>query len=101
MRKERPKELDFFQPREEKAEGSLVTVFKCCNDGLYRRCKYRDAQDKRKQAQVTQGSFHLDARKKFFTVRMSQRWSGFPRVVVESPLLEISKAVDVVLGNLT
>lgn len=53
MKKERPKELDFFQPREEKAEGNLVTLFKCFNDSLYRRCKYRDAQDKGKQAQVT------------------------------------------------
>lgn len=93
MKKERPKELDFFQPREEQAEGNLVTLFKCFNDGLYRRCKYRDAQDKGKEAQVTQGRFHLDVRKKFFTVRTSRHWSEFPRVVVESPLLEISKAV--------
>lgn len=37
MKKERLRELDFFQPREEKAEGNLVTIFKCSNDGLYRR----------------------------------------------------------------
>lgn len=65
MKKERLRELDFFQPREEKAEGNLVTIFKCPNDGLYRRCKYRDAQDTRNQAWVAQGKFHLGIRKKF------------------------------------
>lgn len=98
MEKERLKELGFFQPKEEKAEGSLVIVFKCFNNHLYRRCKYREAQDKRNQAQIAQGKFHVDVRKKFFTVRTSHHWNRFPRVVVESPLLEISKAVRHCLG---
>lgn len=50
MKKERLKELDFYQPSEEKAEGNLVTVFKCFDNDLYRRCKHRGAQDKRNQA---------------------------------------------------
>lgn len=104
LKKERLKELDFFQPREEKAEGSLVTVFKCFNDGLYRRCQYRDAQGK----WVAQKKFHLDVKKKFCTMRMSCHWNRFLMVVVESPLLEISKAdvspylcLDTVLVNVT
>lgn len=87
------KELDVYQPREETAADNLVTAFKCFSDGLHRRWKYRDAQDKKNQAQVAQGKFHLDVRKKFFTMRISQRWNRFPRVVLELPLLEMCKTV--------
>lgn len=32
--------------------------------------------------------FHLNMRKKFFTVRVTEHWSRFPREVAESPSLE-------------
>ncbi|KFV83809.1 hypothetical protein N308_01751, partial [Struthio camelus australis] len=44
---------------------------------------------------------HLNLRKNFFTVRMTEHWNRLPREVVESPLLEIFKTrLDVILGNM-
>ncbi|KFV73888.1 hypothetical protein N308_09592, partial [Struthio camelus australis] len=35
--------------------------------------------------------FHLNLRRNFFTVRVTEHWKRLPREVVESPLLEIFK----------
>ncbi|KFV74050.1 hypothetical protein N308_04883, partial [Struthio camelus australis] len=44
--------------------------------------------------------FHLNIRKSFFTVRVTEHWKRLPREVVQSPLLEIFQSrLDRVLGN--
>ncbi|KFQ14745.1 hypothetical protein N330_06466, partial [Leptosomus discolor] len=45
--------------------------------------------------------FHLNLRKIFFTLMVTEHWNRLPREVVESPSLEIFKTrLDAVLCNL-
>ncbi|KFV53818.1 hypothetical protein N341_12855, partial [Tyto alba] len=47
------------------------------------------------------GRFCLDTRGKFFTVRTINHWNNFPRVVVDSLILDTFKIwLDRVLGHL-
>ncbi|KFV83020.1 hypothetical protein N308_15266, partial [Struthio camelus australis] len=44
--------------------------------------------------------FHLNMRKNFFTVRVTEHRNRLPREVVESPCLEMFKSrLDTILGN--
>ncbi|KFV78765.1 hypothetical protein N308_01144, partial [Struthio camelus australis] len=44
--------------------------------------------------------FHLNLRKNFLTVRVTEHWNRLPREVVESPLLKVFKThLDAILGN--
>jgi len=46
------------------------------------------------------GKFHLNMRKNFFTLRVTEHWNRFPREVVESPLEIFKTRLDKVLCSL-
>ncbi|KFV83675.1 hypothetical protein N308_06008, partial [Struthio camelus australis] len=49
---------------------------------------------------LNHGKFHLNLRKNFFTVRVTEHWNRLPREVIEFPSLEIFKNhLDPVMGN--
>ena len=53
------------------------------------------------QFQVTALMFHLNMRKNFFPLRVTEHWNRLPREAVESPSLEIFKTcLDKVLCSL-
>ena len=50
---------------------------------------------------VSHGKFHLNMRKNFFPLRVTEHWNRLPREVVDSPSLEIFKThLDKVLCSL-
>ncbi|KFP52245.1 hypothetical protein N323_06435, partial [Cathartes aura] len=45
--------------------------------------------------------FHLNVRKNFYTVRVTEHWNRLPREAVESPSLDIFKTwLDTAMSNL-
>jgi len=63
--------------------------------------KVPHGEDKGQRCKLHWERFHLDMRKKLFTVRTIAHWNNLPRDVVESPSLEIFKMqLDGVLDNL-
>ena len=50
---------------------------------------------------LEEGSFRLDIRKKFFTVKVMRHWNKLPREVVDAATLQMFKArLDGALSNL-
>ncbi|KFM11057.1 hypothetical protein AS27_11687, partial [Aptenodytes forsteri] len=50
---------------------------------------------------LKEGTFRLDIRKRFFTMRVVRHWNRLPREVVDAPSLEVFKArLDGALSNL-
>ncbi|KFZ62182.1 hypothetical protein N321_02533, partial [Antrostomus carolinensis] len=49
---------------------------------------------------LEQRRFHLNMRKNFFTVRMSEHWNRLPREAGESPLETFKTHLDAALCNL-
>jgi len=61
----------------------------------------RPAETRSNGFKLQEGRYRLDARKKFFTMRVVKHWHSLPRKVLEAPSLEAFKArLDGALSSL-
>ncbi|KAK4818290.1 hypothetical protein QYF61_010432, partial [Mycteria americana] len=87
---DRLRELEMFSLEKRRLWRDLIAAFQAGSD-----------RTRANGFKLKDGSFRLDIRKKFFTMRVVRHWNRLPREAVDAPSLEVSKArLDGALSNL-